>query len=103
MIKVSVMYPNSDDATFDFDYYCDTHVPLVHQQLGDALKSLAVDSGLAGGAPGDAATYIAMAHLTFDSVEAFQGAFGPAADTLLSDIPNFTNMQPTIQISQIIL
>jgi len=23
MIKVSVMYPNSSNATFDIDYYCD--------------------------------------------------------------------------------
>ncbi|TNF08435.1 MAG: EthD family reductase [Gammaproteobacteria bacterium] len=101
MIKVSVMYPNSAEATFDIDYYCNTHVPLVVSLLGDALKAGAVDHGIAGGAPGEAPAFIAMGHLTFDSVEAFQQSFGPNADEILGDLPNFTNVQPTIQISEI--
>ena len=44
---------------------------------------------------------IPMGHLTFESVEAFQEAFGPHADKILSDIPNFTNSAPKIQISEI--
>lgn len=101
MIKVSVMYPNSSEAKFDVDYYCNTHVPMVGELLGDALKGGAVDSGLAGGAPGEAAPFIAMGHLTFDSVEAFQAAFGPHTEKIMGDIPNFTNTQPQIQISEI--
>ena len=101
MIKVSVMYPNSEDATFDIDYYCNTHVPMVGSLLGDALKGGAVDSGIAGGAPGEAAKFIAMGHLTFESVEAFQNSFGPNAEKILADLPNFTNTQPQIQISEI--
>lgn len=30
---------------------------------------------IAGGAPGEEATFIALGHLTFDSVEAFQNSF----------------------------
>ena len=103
MIKVSVMYPNSSEATFDVDYYCAKHLPMVAQLLGDALKGGSVDSGLAGGAAGEPAAYIAMGHLTFDSVAAFQQSFEPHADKILSDIPNFTNTQPAIQISEIML
>ena len=29
MIKVSVMYPNSPEGTFDIEYYCNTHIPMV--------------------------------------------------------------------------
>ena len=101
MIKVSVMYPNSEGATFDIDYYCNTHVPMVGELLGDALKGGAVDSGLAGGVPGEAAPFIAMGHLTFESVEAFQNSFGPNAEKILADLPNFTNTKPQIQISEI--
>jgi uncharacterized protein (TIGR02118 family) len=101
MIKVSVLYPNDDSATFDIDYYCNTHVPMVGKLLGDALKGGAVDSGVAGGAPGEAAAFIAMGHLTFDSVEAFQDSFGPHVDEIMADLPNFTNVQPQIQISEI--
>ena len=39
MIKVSVLYPNSDSATFDMDYYLNTHLPLVAELVGEALLS----------------------------------------------------------------
>ena len=101
MIKVSVMYPNSSDVTFDIDYYCDTHLPLVSRLLGDVLKSGAVDYGVAGGVPGVEAPFVAMGHMTFNSVEEFQEAFAPNAEAIMSDLPNFTNAQPQIQISEI--
>ena len=74
---------------------------MVSGLLGDALKGGAVDSGIAGGAPGETAQFIAMGHLTFESVEAFQDSFGPNAEKILADLPNFTNIQPQIQISEI--
>lgn len=101
MIKVSVLYPNSDSAKFDMDYYCNAHLSLVTNLLGDALKGGEVNAGIAGGAPGESAPYIAMGHLTFDSLEDFQGSFGPNAEQILGDLPNFTNVQPQIQISEI--
>lgn len=100
MIKVSVMYPNSSDATFDINYYCETHMAMVGELLGDALKGGNVDSGLAGGSPGEVAPFIAIGHLIFDSVDSFQSAFGPHAEKILADIPNYTNTQPQIQISE---
>ncbi|WP_420555378.1 EthD family reductase [Neptuniibacter marinus] len=101
MIKVSVMYPNSSDAKFDMDYYNSTHAQLVLDRLGDTLKSFTVDAGIAGGAPGEAPGFIAMGHLVYESVDAFEASFGPHAEELLGDIPNFTNVQPQVQISEI--
>lgn len=101
MIKVSVMYPNAADARFDMDYYCNTHVPMVAQRLGDALNSSAIDEGIAGGAPGEKPAFIAMGHLIFDSVERFQTSFAPHAEEIMADLLNFTNVQPQIQISDI--
>jgi len=37
----------------------------------------------------------------FDSADAFASAFGPHAQEILADIPNYTNTQPTIQISDV--
>lgn len=102
MIKVSVLYPKTADSTFDIGYYRDTHMALVRNRLGSACRRTAIDSGLAGGAPGDAPAYIAMGHLYFDSVDEFQATFGPHAEEILGDIPNFTNVQPTVQISDVI-
>src|SRR5690348_17538722 len=52
MIKVSVLYPNANDCRFDFDYYCKSHMPMVRDRLGGACHGIAVDKGIAGGAPG---------------------------------------------------
>ena len=101
MVKVSVLYPNSDAAKFDMNYYLTSHMPMVKQKLGAACKSMAVEQGIAGGGPGQPATYIAMGHLYFDTVEAFQAAFGPHAPAIMADIPNYTNTQPTVQISDV--
>ena len=51
--------------------------------------------------PGSPAIYIAMAHLLFESLESFQSAFGPHMDTILADIPNYTDIQPAMQISEV--
>jgi uncharacterized protein (TIGR02118 family) len=101
VIKVSVLYPNTTGCKFDMSYYVDKHMPMVRNKLGPACKGVAVEQGIAGGAPGSPATYVAMGHLYFDSTDAFQAAFAPHAQAILADISNYTNTQPTIQISEI--
>ena len=101
MIKVSVLYPNEEGKKFDMDYYLNSHIPMVQEKCGAALKGGAVDQGLGGAEPGSPATYAAMGHLLFDSVEAFQSSFGPHAKAIMADIPNYTDIQPTIQISEV--
>ena len=101
MIKVSVMYPNNEGSTFDMTYYCATHIPMVRQKLGAALKDVAVEQGIGGEEPGSPAPYLALGHLLFESMKAFQTAFGPHAEDFAADIPNYTNTQPTIQISEV--
>lgn len=101
MIKVSVMYPNGEGSKFDMDYYLEKHIPLVKDKVGSACKGINVDEGLAGGEPGAPATYASIGHLLFETVEAFQGAFGPHAEVIMADLPNFTNISPTIQISEV--
>ena len=103
MIKVSVMYPNTPGARFDHSYYRDQHMPMVKRKLGDACLSYTVDKGLAGGAPGQPATYVAMGALFVASVESFQAAFGPPANEIMADIPNYTDLGPVIQISEVVV
>jgi uncharacterized protein (TIGR02118 family) len=96
-----VLYPNNEGAKFDIVYYCSKHIPMVRQKLGTACKGAAVEQGIAGATPGSRPAFIAMGHLYFDSVEAFQTAFGPHAEAIMADIPNYTDVQPTIQISEV--
>jgi hypothetical protein len=54
---------------------------------------LAGEHGLAGVTPGAPAAFIAIGHLYFDSAEAFQTAFSPQAEEIMSDIPNSGRQQ----------
>jgi uncharacterized protein (TIGR02118 family) len=103
MIKVSVMYPNTPGARFDHAYYRDTHMPLVKARMGEHCRYYTVDKGLGGGAPGSAATYIAMCHIYCDSVDAFQAGFGPHMPEIMADIPNYTDVAPVVQISEVVV
>lgn len=101
MIKVSVMYPRSEGSEFNIEYYCDSHMPMVQKLLGDACTGIAAEEGLAGGAPGEPAPYHAMGHLYFNSVEDFQGSFGPNGEQIMADVPNYTNVEPTLVVSKV--
>jgi uncharacterized protein (TIGR02118 family) len=101
MIKVSVFYENTEGKKFDMVYYCNKHIPMIKEKLGTACKRVEVDEGLGGAQPGTKPSFVAMAHLLFDSVDAFQKAFGLHAATFRGDIPNYTDIQPSIQISKV--
>jgi uncharacterized protein (TIGR02118 family) len=44
-----------------------------------------------------------MCHIFADSVESFQAAFGPHATEIMADIPNYTDLAPVMQISEVIV
>ena len=71
------------------------------EKLGDALKDVAVEKGVSGPEPGSEPAYIAMGHLYFDSIEDFQNSFGPNAEAIQNDIPNYTDTKPIIQINEV--
>src|SRR5205814_1740912 len=101
MIKVYVIYPNNAGSTFDMDYYLNKHMPMVGERLGPALKGMTVDHALSGGQPGTGAAYRVITTLKFDSVDAFERAFTPVAGEITGDIPRFTNIVPTVQVSEV--
>ena len=102
-IKVSVLYPSGSNKTFDMDYYLNNHVPMVSGLLGDALIGATIEKGLGGGAPDAPSTYVAMGNMYFDTMESFQNAFGPNAEAIMGDIPNYTNIEPVIQVSEVMV
>ena len=102
MIRVSVFYENNEDVRFDEDYFINSHIPMVAEKLNPlGLKDIVVEKGIAGGGPGQPALYQALAHMTFDSVETFQEAFGKEGEGILADVPNYTDLKPIVQISEI--
>ena len=102
MITVSVMYPKTDSSTFDMDYYLQKHMKLVHQRWDPmGLRNARVLSGQKG-PDGAEPPFAVMAILDFESLEAFGKAAGEHGPELFGDIPNFTNVQPQLQISEIV-
>jgi uncharacterized protein (TIGR02118 family) len=99
MIKLSVLYPNSEGAKFDIEYYCNSHMALVRKLLGEALKGIAVDEGISQ--EGSPAPFLAIGHLIFDSLKASESALNTHGATLMADIANYTNTKPAIQVSEI--
>jgi uncharacterized protein (TIGR02118 family) len=103
MIRVSVLYANEAGKKFDAEYYKNKHMKLAGERLKSfGLLRYEVDKGLAGGAPGAAAPFIGSCHFYFNSVEEFQKGMGAHGQELMADILNYTNIQPTIQISEIV-
>ena len=101
MIKVTVFYPNGPGKTFDMNYYLSSHMPMVKQLIGAAVKGIAVDEGLGGGEPGAPPPYLAIGHLFFESIDAFQLAFATHGGPIVADVPNYTNSQPVIQVNEV--
>lgn len=93
MANLVVSYPLHEGATFDADYYRDTHIPLVEQSWGEC--------GMTGTEilwPADAdQPAAAMVVLRFRDTAAIDAAMvAPATGAVMADIANFTNIQPSI-------
>jgi uncharacterized protein (TIGR02118 family) len=44
-----------------------------------------------------------MCHIFCDSVDAFQHGFAPHAQEIMGDIPNYTDVSPVLQISEVVV
>ena len=102
MIKATVFYPTGE-GKFDMDYYLKSHIPFAEKLLKPyGLVKAEVDKGLSGGEPGEAAPFVTIAHLVFNSIEAFQKGMQAHNDDLAADIKNFTDLEPFFQISEVV-
>lgn len=94
MIRLSVLYPTTDGADFDHDYYRTSHVPLACSTWG--LDAAEIDKGVDG-------PYLAAVHFTFDSMEALGSAMAnPGTADVLADVANYTTIAPVMQTSEIV-
>lgn len=101
-VKITILYPNEEGKNFDMDYYANFHMPMVARLLGKSLKRFAIDKGISGRTSADPMPYVAIGYLYFDQLSDYENAFAPHAEKIVSDIPNYTNIQPVIQISEVV-
>jgi len=94
MIRLSVFYPATEGATFDHDYYRDTHVPLAVKAWG--LSGAEIDKGVDG-------PYVAAVHFIFESMEAMGAAMASEGTAeVMADVANYTSISPVLQTSEIV-
>ena len=100
MYILTIHYPRSDGATFDFDYFESTHLP----EVGKAFKPFGLgyasvlrgEESVGGGDP----AYFATTILSFTDEEAARNAVASdAGKALAKDIANFTNVIPSMQFN----
>ncbi len=96
MIRLSVLYPATEGATFDHDYYRDKHVPLAVKAWGLDPSAAQIDKGVNG-------PYVAAVHFTFESMDAVGAAMGaPGTADVMADVANYTTIVPVMQTSEIV-
>ncbi|TKD00922.1 EthD family reductase [Polyangium fumosum] len=100
MYRVTILYPHEEGKRFDLDYYVHKHMPMVTSLLGPfGLKSAEVAEGLPrNGAP---PPFVVMASMTFDAIEDFQRGMAQHGREINADLPHYTDLKPTVQISRI--
>ena len=102
MIRVSVLYPNEAGKMFDWDYYLNKHMVWAIQKLEPlGLVKTEIDKGVGSRDPGTPPPFLAACYMHFNTMEDFQKCI-PVVEEGASDIPNYTDIAPVIQISEII-
>jgi uncharacterized protein (TIGR02118 family) len=101
MISVCVLYPRTERSRFDLDYYVNKHIPMTIKCLGSALTGVTVEAGVSGTEPGSSPANAVVCRLLFESVDSFLAAFGPNAEKIQGDMPNYTDVAPVIQINEV--
>ena len=101
MAIVTVMYPSKAGSKFDMDYYLNKHMTMVAETWGPVgLRGYTVLRGLAS-ADGSPPINQIVVNLDFTSPEAFQAAVEASGAKVMGDVPNFTDTQPSLQISEL--
>ena len=100
MYILTITYPKSPDATFDFDYFRQTHLPEVGKVFSPfGLGYASVLRGqemLGGGEP----AYFATTILSFATEQGARDAVASdGGKALAQDIANFTSVTPVIQFN----
>lgn len=93
---ITVLYPAGPDIRFDADYYRDRHLVTIMELYGKSIKRFELRKVLA--APdGSAPAFNAAVNIWIGDQKAFEENGQKHGETLVKDVPNFTNAMPTIQ------
>ncbi|MGI9400946.1 MAG: EthD family reductase [Rhizobiaceae bacterium] len=102
MTRVTLIYRKMDGAHFDFDYYVNHHVVMSRKLLADCdLISIEVEKILHD-LEGNPSDIICITHVDFKNEHGLTKALELHGDKMMSDFKNYTNIDPEIQICEIL-
>lgn len=98
----TVLYPNKENASFDFELYSKTLIPKYVEILGENCIQYEIRKGLtAPAAP--AQDFICIANFWITSAEKFAAAMSdPRMKKVMEQIAPFTDIQPVRQFDMVI-
>ncbi len=101
MVRINILYPTG--GRFDMEYYLNTHMPRSIELLsqGKGYRGVSVERGLGGATPDSPPTFFALCQYAFDTIDDFMAVFLPHAEELQGDMPNYTDIEPVIQFSEV--
>ncbi len=103
MVRLTAIYPNKPSGTFNFDYYASVHMPMVRKRLAAfGLREIGINKGVST-LDGKPPPYICIGTADFGSAEDLKRGMATHADEILADIPKYTDIEPEIQISEILM
>ena len=100
-IKVAILYPNEEDATFDMDYYEQRHMPMMARFLGDNLLYYEIDQVISGRTPDAPSPYLAIGYFYVKDRAQYHATIAKHIDSIVGDFQNYTNVRPVVQVSEI--
>jgi uncharacterized protein (TIGR02118 family) len=98
---MTITYQNGPDVRFNFDYYVNTHMPLIMRLYGKSISRFELRRGLPG-ADGTPPPFIATITIWIADGKAFDEAQVQHQAGLRADVPKFTNAVLAAQRDRIV-
>jgi uncharacterized protein (TIGR02118 family) len=98
---MTITYRNAPDARFDFDYYENTHMPLIMRLYGDSISRFELRLGQPA-ADGTPPPYIATVSIWIADSEAFDAAAAEHQAGIRADVDKFTNAELIAQRDRVV-
>jgi uncharacterized protein (TIGR02118 family) len=98
---MTIVYRYAPDARFDFDYYENTHMPLIMDRYGDSISRFELRRGQPG-ADGAPPPYLATITIWIADAEAFDAAAAQYQAGIRADVDKFTDAELIAQRDRIV-
>ena len=100
MVKLTVMYPWHEGCHFDMDYYVNHHIAI--HKTDPLVLGILIEKGENAFRGGDQPPMACVAHFFYESIGKLnESRTEEKARRQLADIPNFTDITPFDQISEV--